>query len=200
MTFTKRVPGAFKGRQSMLQAEVGGGTANAPQANPSKGQLIRDFTLTSTLGQQVSLSDYRGRSNLVLVFAGGGAGNPDRKLLAEIAADYTHIHEEQAEVLAVMQCARERATRIGQEENLSFPVLVDEDGRIHRPAGAVDKEGHPATAIYITDRYGEVFVVYRAAEGQAMPGSGEIVAWLSFINSQCPECGSPEWPPQPDPR
>ena len=101
-------------------------------------------------------------------------------------------------MLAIMQCAREQAARIGQEENLSFPLLVDEDGRIHRPAGAADKEGHPATAIYITDRYGEVFVVYRAAEGQAMPGSREIVEWLSFINSQCPECSSPEWPPQPD--
>jgi peroxiredoxin len=183
----------------MLQAEAGGGTANAPQAHPSKGQLIRDFTLTSTLGQQVSLSDYRGRSNLVLVFAGGGAGRPDLRILAEIAADYGRIQQEQAEVLAIMQCAREQAARIGQEENLSFPLLVDEDGRMHRPAGAADKEGHPATAIYITDRYGEVFVVYRAAEGQAMPGSREIVEWLSFINSQCPECSSPEWPPQPDP-
>ena len=182
----------------MLQAEVGGGMANAPQSRPEKGQLVRDFTLTSTVGQQVSLSDYRGRSNLVLVFAGGGAGSPDRKVLAEIAADYTHIHEEQAEVLAIMQGGREKAARIGQEENLPFPLLVDEDGRIHRPAGAADKEGHPATAIYITDRYGEVFVVYRAAEGQAMPSSREIVEWLSFINSQCPECSSPEWPAQPD--
>jgi hypothetical protein len=72
--------------------------------------------------------------------------------------------------------------------------LVDEDGRIHRPAGAADKEDHPATAIYITDRFGEVFAVYRAAEGQAIPSVREIVEWLSFINSHCPECGPPEWP------
>lgn len=182
----------------MLQAEVGGGTANAPQARPAKGQLIRDFTLTSTLGRQVSLSDYRGCSNLVLVFAGGGAGRPDLKVLADIAADYALIQQEQAEVLAIMQCAREKAARIKQEANLPFPLLVDEDGRIHRPAGAADEEGSPATAIYITDRFSEVFSVYRAAEGQTMPTSREIVEWLSFINSQCPECGSPEWPAEPD--
>ena len=56
----------------MTQAELAGGMANARQARPAKGQLIRDFTLTSTLGEPISLSDYRGSSNLVLVFAAGG--------------------------------------------------------------------------------------------------------------------------------
>ena len=184
--------------KKMLQAEIAGGAANAPEARPAKGQLIRDFTLPSTLGQQISLSDYRGRSNLVLVFAGGGDAIPDRKCLAEIAADYARFQEEQAQVLAILQCARGKAALIKQQANLPFPVLVDEDGRIHRPAGAVDVQGHPATAIYVTDRFGEVFAVYRAAEGQAIPSAREIVEWLTFINSQCPECASPEWPAQPD--
>ena len=79
-----------------------------------------------------------------------------------------------------------RAARVKQETNLPFPLLVDEDGRIHRPAGAVDKYGHPATAIYITDRFVEVFAVYRAAEGQTMPCACEIVEWLvsSTANAQ----------------
>ena len=72
--------------ERMTQAEIGGGTADAPQARPAKGQLICDFTLASTGGQKISLSDYRGRSNLVLVFAGGSAGSPDTKVLVEIAA------------------------------------------------------------------------------------------------------------------
>ena len=37
----------------MTQAELAGGMANAPQARPAKGQLIRDFTLISTLGQPI---------------------------------------------------------------------------------------------------------------------------------------------------
>jgi hypothetical protein len=82
--------------------------ANGPQARPAKGQLIRDFTLTSTLGQPISLSDYRGRSNLVLVFAAGGDGSPDLKILAEIAADYARFLDEQTQVLAIMQCTQAR--------------------------------------------------------------------------------------------
>jgi len=181
----------------MTQAELAGGMANAPEARPGKGQLIRDFTLISSLGQPISLSDYRGRSNLVLIFAGGEDGSSDIKILAEIATDYAGFLDEQTQVLAIVQCTRERAARIKAETNLPFPLLVDEDGRIHRDTGAADKYGQPATAIYITDRFSEVFAVYRAAEGQTMPEVREIVTWLSFINSQCPECAPPEWPVQP---
>ena len=176
----------------MTQAELAGGMANAPQARPAKGQLIRDFTLTSTLGQPISLSDYRRRSNLVLVFAGDSS--PDLKILAEIAADHARFLDQQTQVLAIMQCSQGKGARIKEQANLPFPLLVDEDGRIHRSAGAADNYGHPAAAIYITDRFGEVFAAYRAADGQAMPEVHEIVTWLAFINSQCPECSPPEWP------
>ena len=94
----------------------------------------------------------------------------------------------------MVQCTQAKAARIKEEANLPFPLLVDEDGRIHRRAGAADNYGHPATAIYITDRFGEVFGVYRAAEGHTMPDLQEIVTWLAFINSQCPECSTSEWP------
>lgn len=183
----------------MTQAELAGGMANAPEARPGKGQLIRDFTLISTLGQPISLSDYRARSNLVLIF-GGGDGSSDIEILAEIARDYASFLDEQAQVLAIVQCTREKAARIKAEMNLPFPLLVDEDGRIHRHTGAADNYGQPATAIYITDRFGEVFAAYRAAEGKTMPDVREIVTWLAFINSQCPECGPPEWPVQADSR
>jgi len=61
----------------------------------------------------------------------------------------------------------------------------------HRKTPDREDHGNPRA---ITDRFGEVFAVYRAAEGQAMPSVREIVEWLSFINSQCPECSPPEWP------
>ena len=182
------------GVEGMTQAQFAGGTIDAPQARPEKGQLIRSFTLMSALGQPISLSDYRGRSNLVLVLAGGDSGNPDLVILTEIAANYAQFREQQTEVLAIVQCDRERAVQIARRTSLPFPLLVDEDGRIHRSAGAVDMSGHPAVAIYITDAFGEVFALYRTADGQTMPSVQEIVKWLSFINMQCPECGHPEWP------
>ena len=178
----------------MTKSQLAGGTGDPPQARPVKGQLIRDFTLISALGRPVSLSDYRGRSNLVLVLAGGRARSPDLEILTEIAANYAQFREEQAEVLAILQCGRDRAARIARQTGLPFSLLADEDGRFYRAAGAEDRYGRPAAAIYVTDVFGEVFAVYRTAEGQAMPSAQEILKWLSFINMQCPECGHPGCP------
>lgn len=73
-------------------------------------------------------------------------------------------------------------------------MLADEDGRIHHEVGASDQQGRSAAAIYVIDRYGEVFAIYRTSDGQDCPTSIEILKRLKFINSQCPECELPEWP------
>jgi peroxiredoxin len=50
----------------MLQAEIGSGKVTAAESPPTRGHLMPDFTMSSSDGRQVSLYDYRGRSNLVL--------------------------------------------------------------------------------------------------------------------------------------
>ena len=49
-------------------------------------------------------------------------------------------------------------------------------------------------AVYIIDRFGEVFTTFRESERQAMPSVQEILGWLTFVNSQYPECSPPESP------
>ncbi len=174
-----------------VQAEVAGGSLTPADQLPSKGHRLQDFGLSSGLGRLIRLSDYRGRSNLVLIFCDG---RPDAEhLLLQVAGQYAQIKNEEAEVLAVVR-SREEAERAKQELKIPFPVLADQDGRIHRQAGATDDQGQDSAAVYVTDRYGEVFGVYRVRDGQPLPGVPEIQNWLEFINSQCPECEPPEWP------
>ena len=109
-------------------------------------------------------------------------------------ADYARFLDEQTQVLAILQCTRKKQPELRQEATCPFLCWSMRMGEYIAHAGAADNDGHPATAIYITDRFGEVFAVYRAAEGQTMPDAQEIVTWLAFINSQCPECSPPEWP------
>ncbi len=175
----------------MSQAEIAGGTVTPANELPSKGHRLHDFELTSALGPVVRLSDYRGRSNLVLIFTDDRTET--RQLLVDMAGQYAQIKDEQAQVLAVLK-SRQQASGAKQELQLPYPVLADDDGRAHRRAGAVDLQGHNSAAVYVTDRFGEVFGVYRTRDGQSLPTVAEILDWLEFVNSQCPECEPPEWP------
>jgi hypothetical protein len=84
----------------MLQAEVGGGgRVDAGGGLQKPGYLIRDFVLTSALGVRVQISDYRGRSNLVLVFAGQAGIEFD--VLRDAAKRYQDFTQQDAVVAAV---------------------------------------------------------------------------------------------------
>ena len=176
----------------MSQAEIAGGNITASSAFPSKGRRIRDFELISALGGHVRTSDYRGRANLVLIVTDDRTATT--KLLSGAARRYTQLREQECEVLAVVQRSREQAAEMKRQMQLPYPVLADEDGCIHREVGAIDAQEHAAAAVYITDRFGEVFGAYRTRDRQSLPDVADIVNWLEFINRQCPECEPPEWP------
>ena len=171
----------------MSQAEIAGRIQTPRNELPSNGYLLRDFTLMSALGHLV----HRGRSNLVLICADERAET--EQLLLGLASQYTEIRNEEAEVLVVVRSSAEAA---GKKEQLKlpYPILVDDNGRIHQELGAADSQGREFAAVYVTDRFGEVFGTYRTRDGQPLPRLADIVNLLEFIGIQCPECEPPEWP------
>jgi len=176
----------------MSQTEIAGSRMTLPGEMPEKGRLFPDLELTMPSGRQVRLSACRGRSNLVLLFTGDPGAVTE--LLSELAKSYEQIKSQEAKIIAVAQCSSAECGRIERQLKLPFPVFSDEDGHIHREVGASDRPGHPSAAAYVTDRYGEIFGVYRTRDAQALPGAAEILNWLEFIYVQCPECEPPEWP------
>ena len=161
-------------------------------AAPRCGDIFPGITLPDVDGSSVSLESYRGRKNLVVVFAGyeGGEG-PIAGLLEELDARAEEFAAEVAQVLVVVPS---RPSALGQRTRWAFPVLVDDDARIHRKVGATDAAGKAAPAVFVTDRFREIYAAYLAGPGSAPLGATEILDWLMFINIQCPECGVSEWP------
>lgn len=172
----------------MVQAQ------NAGSAYPARGQVLRNFALLSAAGKRVQLADYRGRANLALVLAGAQGSGPETALLGQLAACHAQVLEEEAQVIAVLYCTREQAQAVKARAQFPFLVLADSEGVVHRSLGALDSSGVPRLAVYVTDRWGEVFAVWSTVRGDAAPSAQEIVSWLEFINRQCPECFPPEWP------
>ena len=151
---------------------------------PDRGQLLPDFVLASSQGEPTQISDYRGRSNLVMI----SVGEPDDSPLAEIARRHAEFPEEEAKIAAIFQCPWKQAQLIKQRQQLPFLVLADEDGRVCRSIGTLTPAGKLAPAVYITDRFGEVFAAYRTAEGQPHPrpercGSGRNRTGKQFMSN-----------------
>lgn len=162
--------------------------------SPKRGQLLRDFALSSVAGKAVSLADYRGRSSLVVVLLGDANQREGIDLLHHLARQHAQISESEAQVLAICACSRERAEAVKFREGLPFVVLADADAKVHCQLGVVSGQRVPTLAVYITDRFGEVFAAWSTAQRQAPPDAEEVLGWLEFISIQCPECFPPEWP------
>jgi hypothetical protein len=144
-------------------------------------------------GGGVQLETYRGQRNLVVVCGGNGASRPGRvtSLLNGLLSRKDELEAEAAQVLAVVVT---RPAEPPERGRWPFPLLVDREALFHRTVGATDGTRNPTDAVFITDRFREIYAIYVPAHGSVWPGPQEIVDWLEFINIQCPECGVPEWP------
>lgn len=176
----------------MSQVEIAGGALTLPHELPSKGHCLRDFEGIATDGRVIHLSDYRGLANLVVIAV--DCREETTRLVQEMAREYEKLHEQEADVLLIVRTSGEESARTTGELKLPFPILADVEGRIHRMLGATDSQEQDIAAVYVTDRFGEVFGSYRVREKQRLPALVDILSWLEFINNQCPECEPPEWP------
>lgn len=172
----------------MQQSDIGNPKLAPEGEFPKPGYRLRDFSLLSAAGTPVSLSDYRGRSSLVLALAGDLSA--EAGYFEVLANSRNRIKEQDGELLVLVQIPGKHAPKLAHAPGESSIVLIDRDGAVGRQMGA--SRSHPA--IYVTDRFGEVAAAWRTAAGQALPRIGEILDWLEYLDSVCPECEPPEWP------
>jgi peroxiredoxin len=148
------------------------------------GDRLPDFSLPSTLGRPIRVSDFRNRTNLVVIFS-----NPEQleailPCLAELDQAAPELIEENTQVILVLPIALERAENLKDRFDLNFPILADEHGHV------IDDLIHvhqPGTEVYILDRYGEIFAVERIETADRFPPANEIIDWVRFIEIHCPE-------------
>jgi peroxiredoxin len=163
--------------------------------HPRPGQMMPDVSLPDGSGRRVRLSDYRHRRHVVAVFVNGASEEEYRPFLSALGRHYPEIAEEESEVLTAVPGTVRDAARIGDRLGLPFPVLADMDGEAHRSAGSVATNGEPDMAVFIIDRYGEIYAAFHSGKGDVLPSPETILDWIRYIQSQCPECGVPDEPP-----
>ena len=129
--------------------------ASSGVVSPREGFLAPDFTLKTLNGQMTSLSAQRGRVVVINLWASWCG--PCRAEMPAIQKVYASERERGLTVLAVngtFQDSASNASAFAQQYGLSFPILLDTDGRVSREYLL---SALPST--YIVDRRGIIRAV-----------------------------------------
>ncbi len=156
------------------------------------GMQMPNWRFTSPEGETVAMEDFRHRCNLVVALLGAADQPTAAPMLDALAARAADFAFEDATALAVVRGNAGTAA-------LADRVPAEAAGRLMVVADAAGLLQNEPSALYIVDRYGQI------CAAQALPAAPvddetaahaveEAVAWLRFVNLQCPECGVPEWP------
>ncbi len=121
------------------------------------GQPAPEFTLTNQYGQKVSLSDYRGEKNVLLMFYPFAFTGTCTGELCTIRDRYTDFVNDETVVLSV-SCDSHHTLRVfSEQEGLTHPMLSDfwPHGEVAREYGVfIESKGFDMRGSFVIDKEG----------------------------------------------
>jgi peroxiredoxin len=142
-----------------LVALAGIVTAMVLTSRPESSSATRpapDFTLSDTAGHQVRLSDYVGKSNVVLYFSEGAGCQSCLVQMREIEKDRTAFARDDITVLPIVMNDRSQITSDMASNGVSTPFLLD-DGTVSKAYDTLGKGMHaglPGHSFVLIDKQG----------------------------------------------
>ncbi len=147
----------------------------------SVGDQAPAFTLPSTGGEQVSLSDFVGRP-VVLVFYPGDDTPVCTKQLNSYNDDLAQFEALDAQVLAISAQSVDSHEKFAGKHGFKFPLLADTDKTVAGAYGTLGPIGFPRRSVFIIDGEGVVRYAHRAIAGLTFRPVGELVDVLVSLS------------------
>ncbi|MBN8656429.1 MAG: peroxiredoxin family protein [Anaerolineae bacterium] len=95
------------------------------------GSLAPDFKLLATNGQEFSLTDFRGKSNVIVFFIRETTCPQCRTHVAQLGRMYEQFKEAGTEVIVILGEGMEKAKEYADGIGLPFPILCDPDRAVY---------------------------------------------------------------------
>lgn len=148
------------------------------------GDKAPDFRLMSYKGVEVSLSDFKGKKNVVLYFYPKDESPGCTKQACKFRDNYEKFLEYGAEVLGVSSDSLESHAKFSANHNLPFHLLSDSDGQVRRLYGISSTLGLiPGRVTFIIDKEGTVRHIF-ASQHDAEKHIDESLKVLKEISGQ----------------
>jgi thioredoxin-dependent peroxiredoxin len=127
------------------------------------GDKAPDFTLTSQIGDKVTLSEYFGKKNIVLYFYPKDETTGCTKEACAFRDNYDVFTKLGAEVLGISGQSIESHKSFATHHNLPFLLLADQENKVRKLYGVPTNMGIiPGRVTYIIDKKGIVRHVFNS--------------------------------------
>lgn len=134
------------------------------------GDEAPDFSLPNQFGETVSLSDFRGKKPVVLVFYPLSFSGICTGELCEIRDNFDRFKRADVELLAISVDSKFVQKQFAEQENYDFSVLADfwPHGEVAKKYGVfLEESGISNRATFVIDKNGLLVAKFITAPGQA---------------------------------
>lgn len=147
------------------------------------GQEAPDFTLRNAANEEVALSSFRGRKNVVLVFYPGAFSSVCTRQLTEVGEHESRYAESDAQVIGVSVDSRYVQGRFARDLGLVDTIMLadfEPKGAVSRSYGVyLDDLGYSGRATFVIDKAGVVRGVSLTDHPGRMPDEEEYFRALA---------------------
>ena len=124
---------------------------------PDVGQAAPEFQLKGPGGQAISLAEYRGRKNVLLVFFPLAFSSTCAHQLPQVEKSLGRFRELNTDVLGISVDSHLANEVFAKQLMLSFPLLSDFRREVSAAYGVlVPERQHSGRAVYLVDRQGQI--------------------------------------------
>lgn len=134
------------------------------------GETAPEFALVNQFGETVSLSDFRGKRNVVVVFYPLSFSGICTGELCELRDNFADFDDANVELLAISVDSKFVQKQFAEHEGYKFSVLADfwPHGGVAREYGVfIEEAGISNRATFVINKEGELVAKFVTAPGQA---------------------------------
>ena len=134
------------------------------------GDKAPNFTLTNQFGEEVTLSDFRGEKNVVIVFYPLSFSGICKGELCELRDNFSQFEVADVELLAISVDSKFVQKQFAEQEGYKFSVLSDfwPHGAVASDYGVfLSEAGISNRATFVINKDGDLVAKFVTAPGQA---------------------------------
>jgi peroxiredoxin Q/BCP len=160
----------LKGNKTNLHVQ----TYGKDNTKLAAGIMAPDFKTVDSNGKKISLADYKGKKNVLLVFYPGDNTPGCTKQLCALRDDYKGLEKLDVKVFGVNPADAESHNKFIKNQKYPFQLLVDKDKKIAETYDAVGMLGFINRTVVLINKEGKI-VLYERGMPEMKPA---IVAKL----------------------